>query len=67
VEGARRSLSMALWFATIVTPLQIVIGDLHGLGVSSTSPPSSPRSRATGSARPTCRCASSRFPIRKRR
>lgn len=31
--GARRSLSMALWFATIFVPVQIVIGDLHGLGV----------------------------------
>jgi cytochrome bd ubiquinol oxidase subunit I len=24
---------MALWFATIVTPIQIFIGDMHGLGV----------------------------------
>jgi len=33
VQGARVSLSMALWFATICVPIQIVIGDLHGLGV----------------------------------
>ena len=33
LAGSRRSLSMALWFAAVVTPLQIVIGDLHGLGV----------------------------------
>src|SRR3954468_8139867 len=33
LAGARRSLSMALWFATIVTPIQIFIGDMHGLGV----------------------------------
>lgn len=31
--GARRSMSMALWFATIFVPVQVVIGDLHGLGV----------------------------------
>jgi cytochrome bd ubiquinol oxidase subunit I len=33
LAGARRSLSMALWFAAIFVPIQIVIGDLHGLGV----------------------------------
>jgi cytochrome d ubiquinol oxidase subunit I len=33
VAGARRSLSMALWFAAICAPIQIGIGDLHGLGV----------------------------------
>jgi cytochrome bd ubiquinol oxidase subunit I len=33
VEGARRSLSMAMWFAAICAPIQIVIGDLHGHGV----------------------------------
>lgn len=33
VAGARRSLSMALWFAAVVVPVQIVVGDLHGLGV----------------------------------
>jgi cytochrome d ubiquinol oxidase subunit I len=32
-EGAARSLSMALWFATIFVPVQIFIGDLHGLAV----------------------------------
>jgi cytochrome d ubiquinol oxidase subunit I len=31
VEHARIMLGMAVWFAFIVTPLQIVIGDLHGL------------------------------------
>jgi cytochrome d ubiquinol oxidase subunit I len=31
--GARRSMSMALWFAALFVPIQIVIGDLHGLGV----------------------------------
>jgi len=31
--ASRRSLSMALWFAAIFVPVQIVIGDLHGLGV----------------------------------
>lgn len=38
VAGARRSMSMALWFATIVTPLQIFIGDMHGLGVLKLQP-----------------------------
>ncbi|HEX2509361.1 MAG TPA: cytochrome ubiquinol oxidase subunit I [Microvirga sp.] len=33
VAGARRSMSMALWFAAICAPVQILIGDLHGLGV----------------------------------
>jgi cytochrome d ubiquinol oxidase subunit I len=33
LAGSRRSLSMALWFAVIFVPVQIVIGDLHGLGV----------------------------------
>ena len=33
LAGARRSLSMALWFAAIFAPVQILIGDLHGLGV----------------------------------
>jgi cytochrome bd ubiquinol oxidase subunit I len=33
LAGSRRSMSMALWFAIIFVPVQIVIGDLHGLGV----------------------------------
>jgi cytochrome bd ubiquinol oxidase subunit I len=33
LAGARRSMSMALWFAAIFVPVQILIGDLHGLGV----------------------------------
>jgi cytochrome d ubiquinol oxidase subunit I len=33
LAGARRSLSMAMWFAVVVTPIQIFIGDMHGLGV----------------------------------
>jgi cytochrome d ubiquinol oxidase subunit I len=33
VIGARRSMSMALWFAAIFAPIQIFIGDMHGLGV----------------------------------
>jgi cytochrome bd ubiquinol oxidase subunit I len=33
VAGAQLSMSMALWFATIFVPVQILIGDLHGLGV----------------------------------
>jgi len=33
LAASRRSLSMALWFATIFVPVQIIIGDLHGLGV----------------------------------
>jgi len=38
VEGARRSLSMALWFAAIFAPVQIVLGDLHGLNVLKEQP-----------------------------
>jgi cytochrome d ubiquinol oxidase subunit I len=30
-EGARAMFSMALWMATLVAPVQIVAGDLHGL------------------------------------
>jgi cytochrome d ubiquinol oxidase subunit I len=33
VIGSQRSMSMALWFAAIFAPVQILIGDLHGLGV----------------------------------
>ncbi len=33
LAGSRRSLSMALWFAALFVPVQIVVGDLHGLGV----------------------------------
>ncbi|MBZ6077626.1 cytochrome ubiquinol oxidase subunit I [Microvirga puerhi] len=33
LAGARRSMSMALWFAAIFVPIQIIIGDLHGLVV----------------------------------
>ncbi|MBA1154822.1 cytochrome ubiquinol oxidase subunit I [Microvirga mediterraneensis] len=33
LQASRRSMSMALWFATIFVPVQILIGDLHGLGV----------------------------------
>ena len=32
-RGRARSMSMALWFAAIFAPVQIFIGDLHGLGV----------------------------------
>ncbi|WP_132255185.1 cytochrome ubiquinol oxidase subunit I [Methylobacterium segetis] len=38
VAGARLSLSMALWFAVICTPLQIFIGDSHGLAVLKLQP-----------------------------
>jgi cytochrome d ubiquinol oxidase subunit I len=33
LAGARKSLSMAMWFAAIVAPIQIGVGDLHGTGV----------------------------------
>ncbi|WP_238180685.1 cytochrome ubiquinol oxidase subunit I, partial [Methylobacterium trifolii] len=33
VRGARLSLSMAMWFAVICTPIQIFVGDSHGLAV----------------------------------
>jgi cytochrome d ubiquinol oxidase subunit I len=38
VAGAQRSLSMAMWFAAIFAPVQIVLGDLHGLNVLAHQP-----------------------------
>jgi cytochrome bd ubiquinol oxidase subunit I len=38
VAGARLSLSMAMWFAAIFAPIQIVLGDLHGLNVLKEQP-----------------------------
>jgi cytochrome bd ubiquinol oxidase subunit I len=38
VEHARVAFSMAMWFATIVTPMQIVAGDLQGLAVLDQQP-----------------------------
>jgi cytochrome d ubiquinol oxidase subunit I len=38
VEHARKSFSMGLWFAAIVAPLQIVVGDLQGLAVLDQQP-----------------------------
>ncbi|EYD72935.1 putative Cytochrome bd2, subunit I [Rubellimicrobium mesophilum DSM 19309] len=38
IEGARRSLSMALWFAAIFAPIQIGLGDLQGLAVLDQQP-----------------------------
>jgi cytochrome d ubiquinol oxidase subunit I len=38
VAGARTSLSMAMWFAAIFVPIQIVLGDLHGLNVLKEQP-----------------------------
>jgi cytochrome d ubiquinol oxidase subunit I len=33
LAGARKSLSMAMWFAVVMVPIQIFIGDSHGLAV----------------------------------
>jgi cytochrome d ubiquinol oxidase subunit I len=38
IAGARQSLSMAMWFAAIFAPIQIVLGDLHGLNVLKEQP-----------------------------
>lgn len=38
VAGARLSLSMAMWFAVICAPIQIFIGDMHGLAVLKLQP-----------------------------
>lgn len=38
MEGARRSLSMATGFAAIFAPVQIFLGDLHGLNVLAYQP-----------------------------
>ncbi|RAK57584.1 cytochrome ubiquinol oxidase subunit I [Phenylobacterium deserti] len=37
-EAARKAFSMAMWFAAIVTPLQIAAGDLQGLAVLDQQP-----------------------------
>ena len=37
-RGARLSLSMALWFAVVFAPVQILFGDLHGLNVAEYQP-----------------------------
>ena len=37
-RGARLSLSMALWFAVVFAPVQILFGDLHGLNVAAHQP-----------------------------
>jgi cytochrome d ubiquinol oxidase subunit I len=38
IVGVQRSLSMAMWFAAIFAPVQIVLGDLHGLNVLKEQP-----------------------------
>jgi len=38
LAGARRSLSMAMWFAVVMVPVQIFIGDSHGLAVLKLQP-----------------------------
>lgn len=38
IAGARVSLSMALWFAAVFAPVQIVLGDLQGLAVLDQQP-----------------------------
>ncbi len=37
-EGVRTMFSMAMWMAAIVAPLQIVLGDLHGLNTKEHQP-----------------------------
>lgn len=44
----RKMLSMAMWMALIVAPVQALIGDAHGLNTLSTSRRRSPRWKATG-------------------
>lgn len=38
IEFARKGLSMALWAMLILTPLQVVVGDFHGLEVKEHQP-----------------------------
>jgi len=38
LQVARRCFSMALWFAAVLAPLQILVGDLHGLQVERDQP-----------------------------
>jgi len=46
--AVRTMLSMAMWMVLIVTPIQIAIGDAHGLNTLEHQPAKSPRSRAIG-------------------
>ena len=48
---ARTMLRMGVGFAAIVAPLQLFIGDLHGLNTLKHQPTRSPRWRRTGTAR----------------
>jgi cytochrome d ubiquinol oxidase subunit I len=47
-EPVRVMLSMALWMLLAVTPLQVLVGDAHGLNTLKFSRPSWRRSKATG-------------------
>jgi cytochrome d ubiquinol oxidase subunit I len=38
IAGARTSLSMALWFAAVFAPVQVVLGDLQGVAVLDQQP-----------------------------
>jgi cytochrome d ubiquinol oxidase subunit I len=38
IEEAKRMLSITLWFVTLTVPLQIFLGDLHGLNTLHTQP-----------------------------
>lgn len=37
-DFARKGLSMCMWFALVLTPLQVYVGDLHGLNVKEHQP-----------------------------
>jgi cytochrome bd ubiquinol oxidase subunit I len=52
IEGAKRSLSMALWFAAIFAPVQVVLGDLQGLAVLDQQPTKVAAMEASWEARP---------------
>jgi len=51
----RKMLSMAMWMALIVAPIQAVIGDFHGLNTLQHQPAKTPRSKATGKTSATSR------------
>jgi cytochrome d ubiquinol oxidase subunit I len=57
VEVSRRMMSMTLWLLTVLVPLQIFIGDAHGLNTLEHQPARSPPWRRTGTRSGGCPAA----------
>ena len=63
-EG-RMMLRLALWFLVIFVPIQVVLGDQHGLNTLEHQPAKLQRSKAYGTAAAACPPRSSAGPIRR--